>query len=138
MLWLRVASAVVVMVLVWLVVSHYQSTHVIVAPDEIEQIQRSFQISSIVAAILSATVAGLFTWKNSARVVLVGFATIAGFTCPGFLWMPVVSQAWIDDDSWVRMNMKWNIQGAVVAAACMTIVLDAGEIIRLKHRRRIR
>jgi len=128
MLWLRVASAVVVMVLVWLTVSEYQSTYVIVAPYEIEQIQRSFQVSSIVAAIASAIAAVLFTWKNAARVVLVGFATLAGFLCLWILWEPVVSQVWIYDGSYVRLSTTWKIKGAVTGAALMTLLLDAMQI----------
>lgn len=141
MLWVRVASAVVVMVLVWEWVSLFQHEYFDSGAfnsesGEIEKIQRSFRISSIVAVVSSGIVAGLINRKDTLRVVLMSIATIAGFLCLGFLWEPVVSQAWIRDHSFATMSVRWDIQGAVTGAACMSIILDAVPIIRGSLRRR--
>jgi len=140
MLWFRIAVACIVMVLMWMAVSHYQNTFIPIATHLAENAKLSYDISSVVAAITSAMVAGFLTRQNLARVVLVGVATILGYFFLDVLWRPTPMA--VDgpfDHAWFSRQLDQrvtnDIQGAVTGAALMTLVLDAVQIIRQKLRR---
>jgi len=140
MLWFRIAVDCIVMVLMWMAVSHYQNTFIPIATHLAENAKLSYDISSVVAAITSAMVAGFLTRQNLARVVLVGVATILGYFFLDVLWRPTPMA--VDgpfDHAWFSRQLDQrvtnDIQGAVTGAALMTLVLDAVQIIRQKLRR---